>query len=39
VKIYIAVVEALRRKERQDETQLTSRIAGKTTLGPNYFVL
>jgi hypothetical protein len=39
VKKYVAVVEALRRKERQDETQFTSIIAGKTILGPSYFVL
>jgi hypothetical protein len=33
----VAAVEALRRKERQDETQFTSKIGGKTSLGPNYF--
>jgi hypothetical protein len=32
------VVEALRTKERQDETQFTTKIAGKTSLGPSYFV-
>ncbi len=38
VKIYVAAVEALRKKERQDETQLTTKIGGKTSLGPTYFV-
>jgi hypothetical protein len=28
VKIYVAAVEALRKKERQDETQLTTKIDG-----------
>jgi len=28
VKIYVAAVEALRKKERQDETQFTSKIDG-----------
>ncbi len=35
VKIYVAAVEALRKKERGDETQFTTKIGGKT----NYFVL
>jgi hypothetical protein len=26
-------------KERQDETQFTTKIGGKTCLGPSYFVL
>jgi hypothetical protein len=39
VKIYVAAVEALRKKERQDETQFTTKIGGKTSLGPIYFVL
>jgi hypothetical protein len=39
VKIYVAAVEALRNKERQDETQFTIKIGGKTSLGPSYFVL
>ncbi len=30
---------ALRERERQDETQFTTKIAGKTSLGPNYFAL
>jgi hypothetical protein len=29
VKIYVAAVEALRKKERQDETQFTTEIGGK----------
>jgi hypothetical protein len=28
VKIYVASVDALRRKERQDETQFTTKIGG-----------
>jgi hypothetical protein len=38
VKIYIPVeaVEALRKKERQDETQIITEIGGKTSLGPSY---
>ncbi len=39
VKIFVAAVEALRKKEREDETQLTTKIGGKTSLGPSYFVL
>jgi hypothetical protein len=39
VKIYVGAVEALRKKERQDETQFTTKISGKTSLGPRYFVL
>jgi len=38
MKIYVAAVEALRKKERQDETQFTTKIARKTNLGPSYFV-
>ncbi len=30
-----AAVEALRKKERQDETQFTMKIGGKTSLGPS----
>jgi hypothetical protein len=36
---YVAAVEALRKKERQDETQFIIKIGGKTNLGPSYFVL
>ncbi len=39
MKIYVAAVEALRKKEREDETQFTIKIGGKTSLGPRYFVL
>jgi hypothetical protein len=39
VKIYVAAVEVLRKKERQDETEFTTKIGGKTSLGPSYFVL
>jgi hypothetical protein len=28
-----------KKKERQDETQFITKIAGKTSLGPSYFVL
>ncbi len=39
MKIYVAAVEALRKKERGDETQFTTKIGGKTNLDPSYFVL
>ncbi len=39
MKIYAAAVEALRRKERQDETQYITKIGGQTNLDPSYFVL
>jgi hypothetical protein len=39
VKIYVAAVEALRKKERRDETQLTTKIGGKTRWGSTCFVL
>jgi hypothetical protein len=38
MKIYVAIVKALRQKERGDETQFTTKIAGKTSLGPSYLV-
>jgi hypothetical protein len=38
VKIYVAAVKALWEKER-DATQFTTKIGGKTSLGPSYFVL
>ncbi len=38
-KIYIAAVQALRKKETQDETQFATEIGGKTNLGPSYFLL
>jgi hypothetical protein len=37
--IYIAAVEALRKKEREDETQFTTKIGGTTSLHPSYFAL
>jgi hypothetical protein len=39
VKISLAIVETLRKKERKDETQFTTKIGGKTRLSPSYFVL
>jgi hypothetical protein len=39
VRIYVAVVFALGKKERGDETQFTIKIGGKTSLGPSYFIL
>jgi hypothetical protein len=39
VQIYVAAVEALRKKERVDETHFTTKVSGKTSLGPGYFVL
>jgi len=39
VKICVATVEVLMKKERQDETQFTTKIGGKTSLGPSYFVV
>jgi len=39
VKIYVAAVKALRKKERQDEAQYTTKIGEKPILGPSYFVL
>jgi hypothetical protein len=33
VKIYVATVQALRKKESQDETQFTTKIGEKTSLG------
>jgi hypothetical protein len=39
VKIHVAAVRALMKKERQDETQVTTKIGGKTNLGLSYVVL
>jgi hypothetical protein len=39
MKIYVAAVAALRKKERGDETQFTTKISGKASLGPRYFLL
>ncbi len=38
VKTYVAAVQALRKKETQDEFQFTTKIGGKTSLGPSYFL-
>ncbi len=38
MKIYVAVVQVLRKKEARDETQFTTKIGGKTSLGPSYFL-
>jgi len=32
-------VEAFGKRERQDETQFTTKIGGKTSLGRSYFAL
>jgi hypothetical protein len=37
VKIYVAAVEALRKKERQDETQFTTKIHGFLSFNPYVF--
>ncbi len=39
MKIYVAAVEALRVKERQDETQFSTKIGGKTSFGSQLFSL
>jgi hypothetical protein len=39
VKVYVATVEALRQKERGDETQFTTKIGGKISLGPRLPVI
>ncbi len=39
VKIYLAAVQELRKKETQDETQFTTKIDRKTSLDPSYFLL
>ncbi len=39
MKIYIAVVEAVKKNEREDETQFTTKIGGKSNSGSSYFVL
>ncbi len=38
VKIYVAAVEALRKKERQDETQFTTKFGEKANLGCKIFI-
>ncbi len=37
MKIYGAVVKALEKKERQDESQFTTKIGGNTSFRPNFF--
>jgi hypothetical protein len=39
VKIHVAAVKALRKKERGDETQFTTKIGGKTSLGQLFRVV
>jgi hypothetical protein len=39
VKIYVVAVQALGRNETQDETQFTTKMGEKTSLGPSYFLL
>jgi hypothetical protein len=39
VKKYVAAVDCLMKKERGDETQFTTKIGWKTSLGPSYFIL
>jgi hypothetical protein len=39
VQIYVAAVQALRKKETHDETQFTTKIDGKTSFVPSYFLL
>jgi len=39
VKIYVAALEAFRKKERGDEIRFTTKIGGKNSLGLSYFVL
>jgi hypothetical protein len=39
VKIYLAAMEAIKKKGRYDETQFTTKIGGKTSLGRSYLVL
>jgi hypothetical protein len=39
VKIYVVTVRSGERKQRQDETQFTTKIGRKTSLGPIHFAL
>jgi hypothetical protein len=39
VKIYVAKMEALRKNERHDEYQFTTKIVRKISLGCSYFFL
>jgi hypothetical protein len=38
VKIYVTATKALRKKERGDENQFTTKIGWKTSWGSSYFV-
>jgi len=38
MKIYVAAVESLRKKERQGETQFSTKIGGKTSFGSQLLV-
>jgi len=37
VVVQVEAVEPLNKKESEDETQFTTKIGGKTSLGPSYF--
>jgi hypothetical protein len=37
--VVVQVGAVKRKKERQDETQFTTKIGGKTSWGPSYFIL
>jgi hypothetical protein len=37
--MFVAAVEAFRKKERGDGIQFITKIGGKTNLGPSYLVL
>jgi hypothetical protein len=39
VEKYVAAMQVLRKKEGEDKTEFTTKIGGKTSLGPSYFVL
>jgi hypothetical protein len=39
LKIYVAAVEVLKKKEGQDKTQFTTKICGTTSLHHSYFAL
>jgi hypothetical protein len=38
VEIYVAALETLRKMEKGDETEFTTKIGGKTSLGLIYFL-
>jgi hypothetical protein len=39
MKIYVAAVQELKKKETQAETHVTTKMGGKTSLGLSYFLL